>query len=103
MVEETPRAEDTAPLRFAPRASSSSSPEKNVVEANDARTVRDDQLRDLLNTLGMTRKSSSSSTTDRTTRRRGCEDGWLGNFQSQTIRRSRGGRGLSSEQKFRRL
>ena len=51
-----PRAEEQAPLRFARRASSSSSP-----EPNDARAVRDRQLNELLGTLGMTGRMSSSS------------------------------------------
>ena len=57
-----PMVEESVPVRFAPRASSSS-PEKGVSKQVDAKAVRDEQLRDLLNTRGMTRKSSSSSST----------------------------------------
>ena len=67
--------EETAPERFAPRVddqaherlaqcatSSASSPEKDITTSNDARAVRDRQLRELLTSVGMTGRSSSSST-----------------------------------------
>ena len=67
--------EETAPERFAPRVedqaherlaqcatSSASSPEKDTTTSNDARAVRDRQLRELLMSVGMTGRSSSSST-----------------------------------------
>ena len=54
--------DDQAPERFAQRAaSSSSSPEKSVTASEDARAVRDRQLRDLLSTLGMKGRLTSSS------------------------------------------
>ena len=58
-----PRADSRAPERFAQRAaSSSSSPEKSVTTTSeDAKAVRDRQLRDLLMTLGMRERVASSS------------------------------------------
>ena len=72
-----PRADSQAPERFAQRAtldeqaivrfaqratSSSSSPEKSVTTTSeDARAVRDRQLRDLLSTAGMRERVTSSS------------------------------------------
>ena len=54
--------DDQAPERLAQRAaSSSSSPEKSVTTSEDARAVRDRQLRDLLSTLGMKGRLTSSS------------------------------------------
>ena len=58
--------DDQAPERLAQRAaSSSSSPEKSITTSEDARAVRDRQLRDLLTTLGIKEilTSSSSSAT----------------------------------------
>ena len=53
---------DQAPERLAQRAaSSSSSPEKSITTSEDARAVRDRQLRDLLSTLGMRGRLTSSS------------------------------------------
>ena len=57
----SPRAEEQVPLRFAQRASSSSSSEKNTSEPNDARAVRNRQLNELLSALEMTGRASSSS------------------------------------------
>ena len=57
-----PRVDDQAPERLAQRAASSaSSPEKDITTSNDARAVRDRQLRELITTLGVTGRSSSSS------------------------------------------
>ena len=53
---------DQAPERLAQRAtSSSSSPDKSITTSEDARAVRDRQLRDLLTTLGMKGRLTSSS------------------------------------------
>eukprot|EP00439_Symbiodinium_sp_Y106_P042331 s2065_g5.t1 len=54
--------EEPAPGRLAPRASSSSvSPDKSIMEPNDGRVVRDRQLNEVLRSLGITGRSSSSS------------------------------------------
>ena len=54
--------DDQAPERLAQRAaSSSSSPEKSITKSEDARAVRDRQLRDLLTTLGIKERLTSSS------------------------------------------
>ena len=60
--------DDQAPERFAQRAaSSSSSPEKNVTTTSeDARAVRDRQFRELLSTLGLRERVSSSSSSSAT-------------------------------------
>ena len=57
-----PRAGGQAPERFAQRAtSSSSSPDKSITTSEDARAVRDRQLRDLLAPLGTKGRFTSSS------------------------------------------
>ena len=54
--------DDQAPERLTQRAaSSSSSPEKSITTTEDARAVRDRQLRDLLTTLGVKERLTSSS------------------------------------------
>ena len=54
--------EESAPVRLAPRTSSSSvSPDKNIAEPNGGRAVRDRQLNEMLRSLGITGRSSSSS------------------------------------------
>ena len=54
--------DDQAPERLAQRAaSSSSSPETGITTSEDARAVRDRQLRDLLTTLGIKERLTSSS------------------------------------------
>ena len=54
--------EEPAPGRLAPRASSSSvSPDKGIMEPNDGRVVRDRQLNEMLRSLGITGRASSSS------------------------------------------
>ena len=68
-----PMLEESAPVRFAQRASSSS-PGKSMSKQVDAKAVRGEQLRDLLNTLGMTRKSFSSSSSGS---KGNCHDGDL--------------------------
>ena len=50
------------PACFAPDGPAASSSQTTVGKVPDAKAVRDEQLRDLLNTLGMGKRSSSSST-----------------------------------------